>query len=194
MVFTASALFFLGYLACCDAARIDLDGATAADAVNDDDVATSEHGMKHNSTDCPAGSVTCTDGTTKTYGRCLRMPSLSCDSCSEGAAVALMKTCDAIPCARGREDGCSVPESLSTSYNDVFDAACRIHDACYSTPGRTKDFCDTIFKHNMLSSCNDKHKSIDIGGVACSSAAEAFYLAVDKFAQSSYDNDQKACR
>mmetsp|Transcript_100502 Transcript_100502/g.199615 ORF Transcript_100502/g.199615 Transcript_100502/m.199615 type:complete len:206 (-) Transcript_100502:129-746(-) len=205
MVLTASALFFLVYLACCDAVRQHfdvksdaskdfLDEAIAAGDVNGDGVTPSKRGVKQNLTNCPDGSVTCTDGTTKTFGRCLKMASLSCDSCDSGAAVALMRACNASPCAHGREDGCSVPKSLSNLYNDVFDAACRIHDACYSTPGRAKDFCDTIFKHNMLASCNDKRKDVDIGGVTCSAAAEAFYLAVKELAQSSYEKDQKACR
>jgi len=52
-------------------------------------------------------------------------------------------------------DGCSMPLSdpVSRIWSKVYDAACQLHDICYSTQGASKDNCDSDFKNNINTIC-----------------------------------------
>jgi Group XII secretory phospholipase A2 precursor (PLA2G12) len=74
-----------------------------------------------------------------------------------------------------------------------FAVACKEHDACYDTLGKSKGECDKAFHNRMLGICSRDHNTW-FGRplkIACNGRADAFYSAVNRLGKSAYDKAQK---
>ncbi|MCU7829564.1 MAG: hypothetical protein KZQ85_10905 [Candidatus Thiodiazotropha sp. (ex Myrtea sp. 'scaly one' KF741663)] len=54
-------------------------------------------------------------------------------------------------------DGCTDYGIDDINFVTDFEGACNTHDICYQTIGRSRDNCDTSFRNDLLSSCEDKY-------------------------------------
>jgi hypothetical protein len=55
------------------------------------------------------------------------------------------------------KDGCSDYGIDGNNFATDFEGACNAHDICYQTIGRTQSECDSNFRNDLLSSCEDKY-------------------------------------
>ena len=69
-----------------------------------------------------------------------------------------------------------------------FSSACKKHDDCYGTCGRSKEICDQDFYTNMVIECK---KLNGFWAEDCMSTALTYYGAVKKFGAGAYKNAQK---
>lgn len=98
-------------------------------------------------------------------------------------------------------NGCSTmyTEYLSPEvavFRQVFEGQCNQHDICYSTLGQSRDTCDGDFRGQMRQRCDDKFNRWLRPGewMACKSAAEAFYGAVNAFGDRYYPGMQRVAQ
>ena len=84
--------------------------------------------------------------------------------------------------------GSGLSELLPDSVGDLYDfeEACRQHDACYDTYGRSKEECDKEFLDNMADSC--------VGDAACDTAAGIYYQGANWLGGGAYSDAQQAAR
>ncbi|MCU7843182.1 MAG: hypothetical protein KZQ93_05015 [Candidatus Thiodiazotropha sp. (ex Monitilora ramsayi)] len=54
-------------------------------------------------------------------------------------------------------DGCTDYGVDDINFVTDFESACNTHDICYQTIGRSRDGCDTSFRNDLVSSCEDKY-------------------------------------
>lgn len=64
---------------------------------------------------------------------------------------------------------------LTPASKRQFHQACNDHDACYETPGRSREDCDRAFRPRMMRLCDDLS---GLSGIRCRSAATAYSRAV----------------
>jgi hypothetical protein len=137
---------------------------------------------------CPSLGWVCAEDSTISYGTCYHFPATCrvCHSNWQDQCRQKDLSCDRGQTPARRIDGCSAGDPHFTK---VFKPACDEHDACYSTPGRTKKGCDDNFLLNMLTLC--VQSGVQIGG--CNAAAASYEAAVRMApqAQQGYDDDQK---
>lgn len=74
-----------------------------------------------------------------------------------------------------------------------FAVACREHDACYDTFGKSRQECDKAFHNRMLGICARDHNTI-FGRplrAKCNGMADVYYRAVQKGGDKAYRDSQK---
>lgn len=128
-----------------------------------------------------------------TVNTCWNWAHAQCETCVAVVDRALQKCSN--PCNaqwRSRADGCSIPvEGLKQIWNEVFHAACDLHDLCYASLGHTQEDCDRWFLGNMKAICSFPGiATFGVGKTSCLSSAEVIYRAVQTKGRSSFDNGQ----
>lgn len=144
--------------------------------------------------DCPDRHWSCANGSKLAVGTCYRFPSgcfICHDNWQDGCRARDVR-CDGGQTPAARMDGCSAPD-IAGGWRDTFKKACNEHDACYTTPSRTKDDCDSDFFLNMSMICGQLPGATS---TACFEMAAIFKGAVSMRheAQEGYDGDQKWAR
>ena len=74
-------------------------------------------------------------------------------------------------------NGCSKPPGVSVGGEEDFTYCCDRHDACYSTCGIAKSFCEEDFGKCMEELCN----TVFVNNPQCSSAAQVYQLGTTMF-------------
>ena len=112
--------------------------------------------------------------------------------------------CDCCPYNKRWE--CSdLPGSIRSFFEDDGFAqmnmkfACKVHDYCYATYGRSQKECDQEFKHNARNLCSSNflRDFYTWGALSCSAVAEiayGFVRAENQDMQSKWDKCPKDCR
>jgi hypothetical protein len=78
-----------------------------------------------------------------------------------------------------------------------FSNACKNHDRCYETCGKSKSSCDSQFERNMEAACRDAYPG---GGVdyitrnTCIGIANTYAVAVEQLGGDAYRDAQRASR
>lgn len=79
-----------------------------------------------------------------------------------------------------------------------FSGACKAHDDCYDTCGRSKSNCDRDFLGNMRTACNRAYSKPyeAVTRNACNRIADGYYEAVSRMGGDAYRKAQreKGCR
>lgn len=88
----------------------------------------------------------------------------------------------------GSKGGIRFPDSPSGA---DFSIACNYHDICYGFCNKDKSFCDSLFYHEMIAACTEKHAGNSEALEKCGTAAALYYLAVAEFGEFAYDDAQK---
>lgn len=89
-------------------------------------------------------------------------------------------------------NGCTNPADLS-NWNRVFEGACNNHDICYTTPGNTKELCDSQMSRAMSKVCASMPNFSR--EVSCSTAADRYDYGVSTFiAKRAYSTAQEQQR
>jgi secretory phospholipase A2 len=97
---------------------------------------------------------------------------LGAQSCSDPSHV-LVQRKDSLPVS----NGCSKPEGISVGGEEDFTYCCDRHDACYSTCGISKDYCEQDFGRCLEQLC----KTTFTSNRQCSSAAQMYQLGTTMF-------------
>lgn len=90
--------------------------------------------------------------------------------------------------------GRAVPDSFRVFLVYDFSAACRRHDQCYETLGRTKGQCDAEFARTLERACRGSHRPGTAGLRRCRQAAGAYVRAVHRFGGRHYQRAQAEAR
>lgn len=145
--------------------------------------------------DCSDRGWACANGDIS-IGACYQFWKATCEACHSDWQNQCRQRdlrCDDGETPARRIDGCSAGDPI---YKRVFEKACNEHDACYSTPGRTKASCDSNFLDNMRTLCHLEPTLEQVfaeGGFGtCQAAALTYYEFVKgrHEAQDGYDGDQ----
>jgi hypothetical protein len=84
-----------------------------------------------------------------------------------------------------------VPERFG---NADFTPACRAHDSCYETCGRTKSECDSRFRGDLQAACRNGYTSWlqRPGRRACLVVADTYAFAVQRMGGDAFRAAQRA--
>ncbi|HXU30015.1 MAG TPA: RICIN domain-containing protein [Thermoanaerobaculia bacterium] len=144
---------------------------------------------------CPDTTFTCALGDQFKLGSSWSWSHFQCETNGSVLGAAL-NSCRNPNCngVGGRADGCSIPvPGLKQMWNEIFHAACDLHDVCYATIGTTKTRCDQQFLFNMKSICGMPGVGSALYS-SCLTSAATMFDAVALAAQSSYDGGQNWAR
>lgn len=89
------------------------------------------------------------------------------------------------------------PLVRDTWFDANFSNACKSHDQCYDTCGKSKSSCDSQFERNMEAACRDAYPG---GGVdyirrnTCIGIANTYAVGVEQFGGDAYRDAQRASR
>lgn len=92
-------------------------------------------------------------------------------------------------CGRG-----SYEHLIRDSYGGAdFTDACRNHDKCYDTCGKSKEHCDDVFKSKMHDVCNSTYASIwhTVQRRLCKETANTYHSAVNRMGGDAYREAQR---
>lgn len=81
---------------------------------------------------------------------------------------------------------------LTPIASNQFDVACKEHDVCYETYGKSQQECDKAFHNRMLGICGRDHNTWFGRGlkIACNGRADAYYTGVLEYGGTPYKNAQ----
>ena len=142
--------------------------------------------------DCPSYTFACPTGQPFNVGTCWSWGDWQCETCGSVLTIAMSRCSN--NCGSqwaSRADGCSIPvPGLKEIWNEVFHAACDLHDLCYASLGHTQADCDRWFDVNMIQICQFPGIGSAFGFAACIDSAQVIYQAVVVGGKSSFDNGQ----
>jgi secretory phospholipase A2 len=104
------------------------------------------------------------------------------DSCPDASHVLVQKF-DSFPVS----NGCSKPAGISVGGEEDFTYCCDRHDACYSTCGISKSYCEKDFGKCMEELCRTAFKS----NPQCSSAAQVYQMGTTMFGGNGFQDLQR---
>lgn len=102
-------------------------------------------------------------------------------SCADTSEVMVQKL-DKLPSS----NGCSKPPGISVGGEEDFTYCCDRHDACYSTCGMSKQFCEKDFGQCMTKLCHTVFKRNE----KCPGAAQVYQMGTTMFGGSGFNDLQ----
>jgi hypothetical protein len=89
--------------------------------------------------------------------------------------------------------GWSEPWIRDSYGNADFTGACRNHDNCYDTCGKSKEHCDDVFKSEMRDACDRAYSSVwhTVQRGACKEIANTYHSAVNRMGGDAYRAAQR---
>lgn len=87
---------------------------------------------------------------------------------------------------QSESNGCSKPSFIQVQGEEDFTYCCDRHDACYSTCGISKDYCEKDFKKCMKSMC----QTVFAKNKECNQAADVYVMGTSMFGSNGYAESQ----